>query len=226
MRLILLAFLLVAACGRTLTPTEQTFMSELMGPTLNIAPIRMADAGFIGIDTRTYPARPQTTCRERINPPPDGPTIRTRTAGVVLWQQVLTSPDWTVPDYARGYPDRINLPAAMFFAHEMTHIWQWQNRGVTGYSPLRAAAEHRPGVDPYLFDPQDEITFLEMGYEQQAVLVEEFVCCRTLDPTGARTGRLYDVLRAAMPVQHPRQTPRPGEVLGVWEGTEIAGICG
>jgi hypothetical protein len=113
----------------------------------------------------------------------------------------------------------------MYFAHEMTHVWQWQNRATTGYSPFRGLAEHKPGVDPYLFDPTEEIKFLEMGYEQQASLVEEFICCRTLAPDAARTHRLYETLAAVMPVQHPTQTPRPVEVLGVHEDADLLGIC-
>ena len=185
----------------------------------------MLEAGFIGITTRTYAVRPQTTCREKIHPAPTGPTVQARTAGAVVWTHVLTNPDWTIPNYADGYPDTLNLVAAMYFAHEMTHVWQWQNRALTGYSPFRGLAEHKPGVDPYLFDPTEQIDFLQMGYEQQASLVEEFICCRTIAPTGQRTKRLYQALSAVMPVQHPTQTPRPAEVYGIYEDADLAGIC-
>jgi len=222
---ILLALLLLSACGRGITDAERTLMGEITGNTLNTTEIILVEAGFIGMVTRTYPTRPQTTCREKINGPPSGPTFRTRTAGAVAWTHVLTNPDWTLTNYAEGYPDSMNLVAAMYFAHEMTHIWQWQNRTTTGYSPFRGLAEHKPGVDPYLFDPKEEITFLDMGYEQQASLVEEFICCRTLAPDGARTQRLFETLSQVMPVQHPTQTPRPNEVLGVAQDADLAGIC-
>jgi len=195
-----------------------------MGDALDTAPIRFIEAP-IGNVTRIYPARPQTTCRERIAPPPSGPTIKTRTAGAVAWTHVLTSPDWTIPDYALGYPDQVNLVAAMFFAHEMVHIWQWQNRDLTGYSPFKGLSEHRPDVDPYLFDPAQQIDFLDMGYEQQAALVEEFICCRTLAPDAPRTERLYHTLAAVMPVQPPNKTPRPTEVLGVYDAADLTAIC-
>lgn len=222
---ILLAFLCLAACGRGLSDGERALMSPIMGDTFVADDARMIEAGFIGMVTRTYPTRPQTTCREKINPPPSGPTFRTRTAGAVAWTHVLTNPDWTLTDYAPEYPQAVNLVAAMYFAHEMTHIWQWQNRAATGYSPFRGLAEHRPGIDPYLFDPNEEIAFLEMGYEQQASLVEKFICCRTLAPTAARTERLYQALSQVMPVEHPTQTPKPDEVFGVHDGTDLVGIC-
>ncbi len=222
---ILLAFLLLTACGRGITDSEQLLIGQIMGDTLRTSDVRMVEAGFIGLRTRTFAARPQITCREKIAPPPSGPTIQTRTAGAVAWTHVLTNPDWTLPNYAPDYPESFNLVAAMYFAHEMTHIWQWQNRAVTGYSPFRGLAEHKPGVDPYLFDPNEEINFLDMGYEQQASLVEEFICCRTIAPEAPRTERLFQVLAAVMPVQHPTQTPRPSEVYGIDENADLVGIC-
>lgn len=224
MRLVILFCFLLAACGRGLTPSEELLFGEITGNTFNADQARLLEAP-IGNVTRSYRARPQTTCRERINPPPSGPTVQVRTAGAVAWTHVLTSPDWTIPDYANGYPERIHLGAAMFFAHEMTHIWQWQNRALTHYSPFKGLSEHKPGVDPYLFDPKAEVVFLEMGYEQQAALVEEFICCRTLAPQAPRTLRLFEALSQVMPVQHPAQTPRPAEILGVFEGADLRGIC-
>lgn len=221
----LIAFLLLTACARMVTDTEQVLIDEIMGETLITRDVRLLEAGFIGMTTRTYPVRPQVTCRSRIGAPPSGPTFDTRTAGAVAWTHVLTNPDWTLDDYVPDYPEAFNLVAAMYFAHEMVHIWQWQNRAVTGYSPFRGLAEHKPGVDPYLLDPDDEIDFLTLGYEQQAVLVEEFICCRTLAPDAPRTERLYQALSAVMPVQHPTQTPRPTDVYGVHEDADIAGIC-
>lgn len=224
MRMMVLLLVLMA-CGRTMTSEERALMDPIMGPTLTTEDVRLSEAGFIGLTTRTFAARPQTTCRERINPPPTGPTVQGRTAGAVAWTHVLTSPDWTVPNYAPDYPEAFNLVAVMFFAHEMTHIWQWQNRAITGYSPLKGAAEHVQYDDPYLFDPAAEIDFLAVGYEQQASLVEEFICCRTLAPNAARTERLYQALSAVMPVRHPTQTPVPLRVTGVYENADLTGVC-
>lgn len=222
---ILILLLFLAACGRGLSDGEIQMTRELMGDSFDAAPARFLEVGMVGMVTRHYPVRPQVTCREKIAPPPDGPTFATRTAGMVAWETVLTNPDWTLPDYLPDYPQEMNLVAAMYFAHEMTHIWQWQNRDITGYSPLRGAAEHQPGADPYLIDDTDQTPFLSLGYEQQAALVEEYVCCRTLDPSGARTLRLWERLRSVMPVQHPSLAPRPIAVRGVHADTDINGIC-
>ena len=200
---ILLVFLMLAACGRPLSPREQALMQPIMGDTFDPEPVRIAPLPFLGLVTRTYPTRPRVTCRERIVPPVETPTFETTTAGMVLFQRLFLNPDYDIRDFARGLPDRLYLPAAMFIAHEMTHVWQWQNRTLTGYSPLRVAREHAVREDPYLFDPADDRDFLDYGYEQQAALVEEYLCCAVLDPDGARTARLQRLLGQVMPVRPP-----------------------
>jgi hypothetical protein len=227
MRAILLLALCLPllACGRPLTEAETAYVTQLKGDSFAAAPVRIARTPLIGLVTRTYPARPQVTCRERIWPPPDGSTIEARTAGIVLFQTMWVRPAFWLPDYVAPRDDRRSLAAAMFFAHEMTHVWQWQNRAITDYHPTRAFAEHVRIEDPYLFDPQDARRFLDYGYEVQASLVEEYVCCRALDPDGARTARLERLIGQVMPVA-PLQS-RADDVSEVppWDGADLAGVC-
>ena len=225
MRLTILALIFLAACGRPLSDGELRLTADIMGPTLDPAPIRLSQNALIGLSSSTYAVRPQVTCRERIGPTPSAPTFTARTAGVALFNRVLTSTDWTAPDYLPDYPQAMNIVAAMYFTHEMTHVWQWQNRAVTGYHPLRAAAEHGRTDDPYLFDPDGEIPFLAMGYEQQASLVEEYVCCRTIAPEGARTQRLWAKLSEAMAVTPPLQSSRPDTITGIATNANLQGVC-
>ncbi len=222
---VLLILLLLVACGRPLTPSEAAFMGELQGDQLDTSPIRIVENPLIGAITMRYPARPATTCRERIFPPPEGDFVDSRVAGMVLFNHLHVRPDMNVPDYTEMPNGQRHLAAAMFFAHEMTHVWQWQNRDRTGFHPLRAAREHAAIVDPYLFDTTAEISFLAYGYEQQASLVEEYVCCRSLDPQGARTTRLEALLAQAMPVT-PLQSRADGiETYLPWDGVNVRGIC-
>jgi len=223
--LLLILLLTLAACGRPLTEAEAAYMADLQGDSFDPIPIRIVENPVIGLGTRTYPARPQITCRERIWPPPDGPTIEARTAGIVLFNTMHVRPDFYLPDYTATRDGRRSLAAAMFFAHEMTHVWQWQNRDVTDYHPARAFAEHVRLEDPYLFDPQDARQFLDYGYEVQASLVEEYVCCRAVDPRGARTARLERLIGQVMPVT-PLQS-RADAVADVppWDGADLRGVC-
>ena len=144
---------------------------------------------------------------------------------MVLGERMFTAPRIYREDFLPGYPERAPLPYAMLLAHEMVHVWQWQNRDLTGYAPFRAAAEQVRSDDPYLFAFDENRSFLDYGYEQQGAIMEEFVCCRALDPAGARTERLFGMLREVFP-GIARQSPVPEDGIWLpWEGTETEGIC-
>lgn len=223
--LTLLALFAIAACGRPLTLGEREFMAGLQGESFDPGPVRIGGNRLVGAFEQTYPVRPRNTCRERISPPPKGATFTGSTAGITLFQHVHTRPDVYRKDYVTRPDGAVNLAAAMFFAHEMTHVWQWQNRSVTGYHPFRAFAEHLDTEDPYLFDGDSRQRFLDFPYEQQASLVEEYVCCRALDPRGSRTARLERLLRQNMPLASRIDRLDGRVVLVPWEGLERAGIC-
>jgi hypothetical protein len=225
MRRCLLLLLFLAACGRPLTEAERSFMAGLQ-PGLETDHIRIVEAPFVGLRGHERPVRPRSTCRERILPPPEGPTVVARAAGMAGFRRIWVNPDYYLADYLTGYPDELRLLAAMFFAHEMTHVWQWQQRSVTGYHPLRGASEHWVNDDPYLFDvPEETPDFLDYGYEQQASLVEEYVCCRALDPDGARTARLERILLPYLILEPISSRTSQPDVRLPWAGAEIRGIC-
>jgi hypothetical protein len=221
---ILAGLILLAACGRPLTGPETELAASLFGPTLDPAPVRLVENGLVGVTFRTYPARPRLTCRQRIAPPSSAPTFTARPAAIALWQRIQFRPDVFLPDYTASPDGRLNLAAAMFLVHELTHVWQWQNRTRTGFTPWRAATEHFGADDPYLFDGAPAAAFLDYGFEQQASIVEEYLCCRTLDPTGARTARLDALLRPKLPLPPLPDAPQPARL--PWPEAPTRGICG
>ncbi|WP_416237447.1 hypothetical protein [Sulfitobacter sp. F26169L] len=225
MRYALVIFLFLAACGRPLTEAERAFAATIHGSTLNMDRVRLHDGAPTRAVTFRRKPRPRTTCRELIFPPnpPEEKIIKTKPAAVALYNTVLFDKDWFLDDYLPDYPDRIGLVAAMLLGHELTHVWQWQNRKLTGYSPLKAASEHSPGGDPYLFDLKDH-KFLEFGFEQQGSIVEEFVCCRALQPQGARTKRLHALVSQVMPVAPLPHSPAHDVGLP-WDGVDLKQIC-
>lgn len=218
----LLVPLFLLSCGRPLTPSEAAFATRMHGESLNTSRIRIVDGALIGKISYPRPTRPRLTCRERIVPEITSPTVTVAPAAVVLHNRVFFSNDWYETNFMPRYPQFMSLVHAMVFAHEMTHIWQWQNRKLTGYSPLRAMREHRLSDDPYLFDIATKAEFLDYGYEQQASIVEEYVCCQTLDPKAPRTARLRTLLEGAFPTA---DLPKPDSVLIPWKDAQIKGIC-
>ncbi|UWQ38572.1 hypothetical protein K3552_06080 [Leisingera aquaemixtae] len=224
-RCLLLALLLLAACGRPLTETERAYLGTLHGTSLNPDKVRIVDGAPLGPITLHRTPRPRVTCRERILPPVREEIITTKPAAVALFNRIFFTRDWYVDNYLPDYPQRLHLVEAMLLAHEATHVWQWQNRSRTGYSPLRAAAEHGPDRDPYLFDLEGGADFLAYGFEQQGAIMEEYVCCRSLAPQAERTKRLHRMLVAAMPVS-PLPQSRESDVYLPWKDASLKGICG
>ncbi len=222
---VFLILLLVAGCGRPLTDTERAFASKIHGEGLNMDRVRFVRGAPLGSVTFKRQARPRVTCRERIAPPPKEEIVTAKPAALALFQKVYFTKQWFLEDYAPDYPEKLFLVEAMLIAHELTHVWQWQNRKVTGYHPLKAASEHVATEDPYLFDIDRTPDFLSYGYEQQASIVEEYVCCRALAPDAARTARLHDMLAAVMPVSALPTAGRESDVYLPWEDVKVRGIC-
>ncbi|MEO1474591.1 MAG: hypothetical protein AAFS03_11775, partial [Pseudomonadota bacterium] len=96
------------------------------------------------------------------------------------------------------WPETLRFPQAIVFAHELTHAWQWQNRAVTGYSPFRAVAEAIELADPYFSERQG--AFFTFGYEQQAAIVEDYLCFAFANPNHPRRAELREILAPVFPL--------------------------
>ncbi len=222
MRLALLLFLILTACGRPLTPAEKGFASRMHGDSIDTDVIRLIPGAPLRSVTYKRQKRPRLACRERILPEPTTDMVTVGPAAIALHNKVFFTDDYYLDDYLIGDPTRLYLIEAMIFSHEITHVWQWQNRRLTGYSPLRAMREHTTTDDPYLFDVDTNNRFLDYAYEQQASIVEEYVCCAALDPDAPRTKRLESMLRDTFPLQ---DLNIPDEIALPWEGVKVEGIC-
>lgn len=217
--------MLLTACGRSVTERERMFLGSIHGDSLDLSRMRLVEGAPLRAVTFKRPQRPRVTCRERILPPrPAGELVTSKPAAIALFNRIFFTRDWYLEDYVPEYPEALPLVEAMLLAHEATHVWQWQNRKETGYSPLKALGEHTSSPDPYLFDPEGAADFLSYGYEQQGTIVEEYVCCRALDPTAERTGRLHQMLARVMPVS-PLPKTRERDVYLPWRGADIGQIC-
>lgn len=219
---LLLSLLIIVSCGRPLTEAETAFATQIHGESLAPDRIRFVKGALVGSVTYKRQKRPRLACRERIFPEPTSDLVTVGPAAVALHNKIFYTRPYYLDDYMENYPEEIDLYAAMIFAHEITHIWQWQNRRTTGYSPLRAGREHMRSDDPYLFDINTVTRFLDYGFEQQAGIVEEYVCCHTLDPEAPRTKRLEKLLKGVFPMG---RLSMPEKVILPWDEAETKGIC-
>lgn len=221
--MLIIAVLSLVACGRPLTQGEADFAMMLKGPGFDPAPVRLHADLAVGAPI-TRPTPPRVTCRQRLFPPPEGSTIRAQTGAMAIFRSVHFRSDLYAEDFTEGWPETLPLLRAMLFAHEMVHVWQWQNRELTGYHPLLAAFEHVTTPDPYLFDPDTTTRFLDYGFEQQGTIMEEYICCRALAPEAERTERLHAMLSEHFSPP-PLDQPLATNILIPWHDAEIGGIC-
>ena len=202
--LLALALALLAACARPLTPNEMAAAEGIFGDTLDAQAVRIS----AGIGVLPLPReRAADRAGEAVAPPP-GLCERKRStrryydwpAAFVLENTVYFSFKYYVADAFRGLPESAPYPASVLLAHELVHVWQWQNRARTGYSAQAAGGETFEKVDPYWFDPAEAAEFLSYGYEQQGALVQDFVCYALFDRDDPRLGEIAAILRPVLPV--------------------------
>ncbi|TDT77289.1 hypothetical protein BDE40_0570 [Litoreibacter halocynthiae] len=223
--LILLAFLSLTACGRPLSEAEMRFAAEFHGPDLDTSKVRIRQAPVLKLYNATYPTPPRTTCAQKILPPVTEPTITSAPGATVLFNTINVNPDYIARDYLPAYPDAALLLASMFLAHELVHVWQWQNRAATGYHPLKAAQEHQSHPDPYLFELSNTAEFLDFGYEQQGAIAAEYVCCAALAPKAPRTTRLERLMQPHFDLAAMTTRLDNAKMVLPWKGVELDGIC-
>lgn len=199
--------LTTAACARSLTENETTFAKTLFGDTLDTDEVQIV----AGVGLTPLPLRPKPDPEQAAAPPrkpPDDLCVRKPNprkqwrwpAAFVLDDTIYFSYKWYPFDAFEGMPDSVPFPHSVLMAHELAHVWQWQNRDRTNYSPFAAGNESLESKDPYFFETKAGAEFLTYGYEQQAAMIEDFVCYAFFDPEDAKLDEIAAILRPFLPV--------------------------
>ena len=202
MRWIALAGLIfLSACARPLTVAETKFAQDLFGPSLDTSEVTITQGLGLFPLYKTNPTKVTVlngtdkacvrTPQPRGAQPPQAFAFRNR----MHFDSELYS-----SNMALGWPEGLRFPNAIILAHELTHVWQWQNREVTGYTAMRALKESWRLADPYFSAPGEAPIFFAFGYEQQAAIVEDFVCFSMANPTHPRHDELKEILEPVLPV--------------------------
>lgn len=190
---LLCALFVLAGCGRPLSEAEGAFVTGLLGPGLEAGRMRVASTGPELPETSAAPRRLVPLEQIYCEVPPETRVVRPP-AAMVLFNTMWVTPVLNFDNLMVGWPEQIPLARAILLAHEATHVWQWQNRALTGYSPLAAASENIRMRDPYAYELEPGKGFLEFGYEQQARMVGDYVCEVTKNPRSAKARALMEVL--------------------------------
>lgn len=190
-----------SGCSRPLTDAEARLAKDLFGDEISLKPVRVAQGLGIAPLYRTVPtgivlmAGTERSCVRTPQPlgaqPPQA---------FALWNRMHFDSTLYASDMALGWPNGMRFPQALVLAHELTHVWQWQNRDRTGYTPRRAVAESWSFADPYFSASGETVDFFRLGYEQQAAVVEDFVCFTVANPDHPRRAELRTLLEPVLDV--------------------------
>ncbi|MGR3344618.1 MAG: hypothetical protein ACU0DI_15610, partial [Paracoccaceae bacterium] len=197
----LVAALVLSACGRPLAEGERALAHDVFGAGLELGDIRVAAGlGLAAPPAQTAPRpgqrihRPGACARDAPDPKRGPPPA------FAAYQTMHVTRRFYAPDMAAGWPDAAPLPEALILVHELGHVWQWQNRARTRYAPLRAALESLFNADPYFYDPADGKSFLDYSFEQQAALIEDYLCYALVDARAPHRAELRAILAPHFPV--------------------------
>ncbi len=209
MKRALLLLPLLSACARPLAPAEADMAQALFGPTLDTSKVSVSvNLGLLPLPEPWRFRRAAGAGEAEPVAPPPGLCERKRStkrhytgpAAFVLWNSVFIGEDYYLPDSFKGVPGSAPYPASVLMAHELVHVWQWQNRAVTHYTPIGGASETADHIDPYWFEVDPNAEFLSYGYEQQAAMVQDFTCYALFDRQSPRLDELVTLLRPVLPV--------------------------
>ena len=198
---LVLVCLVLTACSRPMTPTEEKFAKDVFGPTLDTSAVKVArGAGlFPPGNTRVIKITRVVGTERACIRVPQPKSEKVPAPAFAFRNTVHFDTGLYSSDMILEWPGALRFPQALIFAHELTHVWQWQNRARTGYTPFRAAAESLRIVDPY-FAPPGEAAFLSFGYEQQAAMVEDYLCFAFANPNHPRRAELRAILAPVFPI--------------------------
>lgn len=186
--LITLTFIAVSLLGcRYMTDTEKIFASHIYEGQLNFSEVEIysPDVSQEAVDARLREAlradlqnnksfNLRGLSREQYIEVAAEKLKRTVPA-LVLKNRVYYSRDEYRKDFAEGFPYYPRVSELGLFAHELAHVWQYQNRARTGYSLLAVASEHLIYREPYDYVVEPGKKFLDYRFEQQAKMIEDWV---------------------------------------------------
>jgi len=200
-------FTALVACARPLSETEVEMSKIVFGDSLATEKIRVR-AGVGALPLPKTEPMPQYGPRRAAQKLPEGVCDRVAQpnrklsfpAGFVLWNQVFLSHKFYRDDMFEGWPESVPMPHALLMLHELVHVWQWQTRARTGYTPSRSGAESLQPGDPYYWPGRKRGAYLSYNFEAQAAMVEDYMCMTLFDPTNPKRAELRALIEPVIPV--------------------------
>ena len=164
-----------SGCTRALQSTEKSFASSVFheNSRLDMEAIRLRKGGIINI----------------------------LSSSALVVEEVIHFKDSVYRDDFSEKSPRGWCSGCPLFAHELGHVWQYQNRRFTKYTIFKVLMEHLQHEKPYAYQPRPldsvDIDFRSFRYEQQGKILQDGQSFAV----GSETRRIYDeVIRKGLTV--------------------------
>lgn len=184
----LLCIIALAGC-RHLTSGELHFLKEYYRPeakrTVNFNLVRLSC--FTSRNDLEQRVRAQLTAEMQLLPRDVGMLANERSLQLAV--KSLVAPDGITIEnqiFIRKQYCGPPVQNSLLLAHEVMHVWQWQNRDTTKYSLVKVALEHLRYKYPYAYQITGK-PLLSYRYEQQAAIVADYVYLSKWAPESAET---------------------------------------
>ena len=209
-------FLVLASCSRPLSERERAWGDGVLGAGFDADRVRITNG--LGLTPLPGPKRvvayhlpaEKVRCIQTA-PKTSEERGKAETAAFVRFQTVHYLNGYYRADLLEtGGQEGLPLGHLLTFVHELVHVWQWQNRAETGYHPARALMESVFNVDPYFYEVTTERAFFDYGFEQQARMVEDYLCLRIAEPEHEMVEVLRAILEPVFPLEQIEALIRPG----------------
>jgi hypothetical protein len=218
------ASLLSACGGRHLTINETAFISKHHHPRLNLNKVKVAESIEDGVDELMKSAEFKAQAKA-FKSTHQGVSLtkadilkayRKHSAGrkkglsgmkggsadaITFFNTIYFDNGYYSDDILEGYPDFIFINDAALLAHEVTHVWQYQNRDITGYHPVKALFEHIQYSDPYSYTLTPGKKFLDYRYEQQGRIVQDYILIYYVNSSDPRVATYEKLIKESIPLK-------------------------
>lgn len=199
-----LIFLSLAACSRPMTDGEISYSREILSQGLDFGEVRFSGQEAQGI---RLAERQLAQDVQKILEAPGNEENADRLMSslpslfgadaIVIGNTVFFDRDVYSSDFSTSIIDSDRW----LMAHEVTHVWQWQNREVTGYTFAKVVSEHLEfGDDVYEYSLIEGKSFTEYRFEQQGAIVQCYAMLRQIRPTDPLTVRHEQLIRSEFPL--------------------------
>jgi hypothetical protein len=196
-----LVLLSVAACSRPMTDGEIAYTKEIITQGVDFGEVR-----FSGQEKRGIRKAERLLAQEVLEASDSEESVDRLISGLpslfgadafVIENTVYFDSDVYSSDFSTSTIDSDRW----LMAHELTHVWQWQNRDVTGYTFAKVVSEHLNfGNEVYEYTLAQSKRFTEYRFEQQGAIVQCYVMLRQLMPNDPLTVRHESLIRSEFPL--------------------------